>query len=86
MKCPHCGVPFHENWKWGQSQGLGGWHYRTVVCPTCKQITIELSPPLRRSETHQQWRQVHPIGSNRGPVPAEVPQQIATDYVEACQV
>ena len=28
-----------------------------------------------------QWRQVHPIGSNRGPVPPEVPKPIAADYV-----
>jgi hypothetical protein len=33
-----------------------------------------------------QWPQVHPIGSNRGPVPPEVPEQIAADYVEACLV
>jgi hypothetical protein len=33
-----------------------------------------------------QWRQVHPIGSNRGPVPPEVPEPIAADYVEACLV
>jgi hypothetical protein len=32
------------------------------------------------------WRQVHPVGSNRGPVPPEVPKAIAADYVEACQV
>jgi uncharacterized protein DUF4145 len=32
------------------------------------------------------WRQVHPVGSNRGPVPPEVPKGIAADYVEACQV
>jgi hypothetical protein len=34
----------------------------------------------------RQWRQVHPVGSNRGPVPPEVPEPIAADYVEACRV
>jgi hypothetical protein len=29
---------------------------------------------------------VHPVGSNRGPVPPEVPKPIAADYIEACQV
>jgi len=33
-----------------------------------------------------EWRQVHPVGSNRGPVSPEVPKPIAADYVEACQV
>jgi Domain of unknown function (DUF4145) len=37
-------------------------------------------------EKETKWRQVHPIGSNRGPVPPEVPEPIAADYVEACQV
>jgi Domain of unknown function (DUF4145) len=34
----------------------------------------------------RQWRQVQPVGSNRGAVPPEVPEPIAADYVEACQV
>jgi len=29
---------------------------------------------------------VHPVGSNRGPAPREVPKSIAADYLEACQV
>jgi len=91
MKCPHCGVYFHDNWvtgsidrgsrkKYGGDEEpvKTGWHYRTAICPKCKELTIE----LMRNE----WRQVHPVGSNRGPVPPEVPKSIATDYVEACLV
>jgi hypothetical protein len=44
-------------------------------------MIIEICPPLR-----PEWRQVHPIGSNRGPVPPEVPKPIAADYIEACVV
>ncbi len=29
---------------------------------------------------------VYPVGANRGPVPKEVPDAIAADYVEACNV
>lgn len=32
------------------------------------------------------WRQVYPVGANRGPVPTEVPGKIAQDYIEACNV
>jgi hypothetical protein len=91
MKCPHCGVHFHDNWitgsidrgikrtyGGGKEQAKPGWHYRTALCPNCKKLTIEIMG--------NRWRQVHPIGSNRGPVPAEVPKAIATDYVEACGV
>jgi hypothetical protein len=88
-----------------------GWHYRTALCPECKQMTIELSPPLSQElreqlgnkvkntnmhlmgnvsdrfvQSNSEWRQVHPIGSNRGPVSPEVPPPIAADYVEACNV
>jgi hypothetical protein len=109
MKCPHCGKHFHGNWSVASIEWGGGttrWQYRTAVCPACRKITIELSPPperrpvfeegelLKKGEVLQegevlkerQWRQVHPVGSNRGPVPPEVPEPIAADYVEACQV
>ena len=86
MKCPHCGVHSHNEWNMVTNSRLGGWHYRSAVCPACKQRTIELSPPTKQKQKHPRWRQVHPIGSNRGPVPPEVPKAIAADYVEACRV
>jgi Domain of unknown function (DUF4145) len=90
MKCPHCGIHFHDNWTAGSItrgtyQGKPadtGWRYRTAVCPECKKETIELAD----SRFSDGWRQVHPVGSNRGPVSPEVPKPIATDYVEACRV
>jgi hypothetical protein len=35
---------------------------------------------------NSEWRQVFPVGANRGPVPPEVPPDIAQDYIEACNV
>jgi Domain of unknown function (DUF4145) len=32
------------------------------------------------------WVQIYPVGTNRGPVPPEVPEHIARDYIEACRV
>jgi Domain of unknown function (DUF4145) len=74
-----------------------GWLYRTALCPNpkCSKLTIEISALLSKPKpgsTREQinslrkWRQVHPIGSNRGPVPSEVPKAIAADYVEASVV
>ena len=34
----------------------------------------------------EDWRQVYPIGANRGPVSPVVPPEIADDYIEACNV
>src|SRR5262252_1759595 len=102
MKCPHCGIHFHDNWVTGSiDRGVGatyggdkepvqtGWLYRTAICPGCSELTIELStPPTHElvggtpeekhafAKGHREWGQVHPIGSNRGPVPPEVPEPI----------
>jgi hypothetical protein len=67
------------------------WQYRTAICPDCKKTTIELAAPVPArtgplADSQRRWRQVHPVGSNRGPVAPEVPKPIAADYVEACQV
>lgn len=85
MICAHCRTSFHDNWdpegllRYGR---LGKWRYRTAHCPACDKWIIEIgehADPMR-------WRQVYPVGSSRGPVPGEVPKDIAKDYVEACMV
>ncbi|MCC8954113.1 DUF4145 domain-containing protein [Bradyrhizobium sp. Pear77] len=93
MKCPHCGIDFHDVWQltWlsRDSQALsdseGTWISRNAVCSRCARPTIELGQ-ASRSPDDVVWRQVHPIGAKRGPVPAEVPASIAQDYIEACNV
>jgi hypothetical protein len=63
------------------------------ICPPLRSdIMNQIDQLTTRDEQQQtiqrlgQWRQVLPIGSNRGPVPPEVPEPIAVDYVEACRV
>jgi hypothetical protein len=97
MKCPHCSINFHDNWvedhlERGQywirtiAEGQQGWwKYRSAHCPGCDEITIELAL-VEEGNLLLDWRQVHPIGANRGPVPADVPPEISRDYVEACNV
>ena len=66
------------------------WSYRTALCPECDELTVEISETKWNVEAQKyvytEWRQYHPFGSNRGPVPLEVPPVIARDYIEACQV
>jgi hypothetical protein len=97
MKCPHCSIHFHDNWdlkyiERGRNNvpaitdgSKGYWMYRSAHCPGCRNFIIELAPGADQ-EPLTPWRQVYPIGANRGSVPTEIPVLIAQDYVEACNV
>jgi uncharacterized protein DUF4145 len=99
VKCPHCSIHFHDNWQHqafsrnnGHLQGPSGndriiWIYRSAECPSCKDVTIEVGmQAVNGGSLKGVWRQIYPIGANRGPVPRDVPPEIAEDYVEACNV
>jgi hypothetical protein len=97
MKCPHCSIHFHDNWSLAyfdrsnsylQTEVDGkkvSWMYRSALCPECRDFTIEIT--LGKDQIPVRiWRQVYPIGANRGPVPTDVPGSISLDYIEACNV
>lgn len=92
MRCPSCGVHFHDNWimQHFARHNFVDWVYRTAVCPGqhCPQpMTIQIAPWDDRTQTiAEAWRQIEPATTNRGPVPNEVPVGIAGDYIEACKV
>jgi len=99
MKCPHCTIRFHGNWVvhsfvrsdnfvvgLNPSKTPEWWKYRSVSCPDCNDVTIEIARFDHVGNPLEDWRQVYPIGANRGPVPPEVPEKIAEDYIEACSV
>lgn len=83
MKCPHCSTSIHENWD-GNNLVRGNqyipWSYRTLVCPECRELVIEVR------QQGEEFSLLWPRGANRGPVPSEVPPDIANDYKEACNV
>ena len=84
MKCPHCTINIYENWDTNSLHRFGNtlnWLYRSAQCPECKKLTIQ----FKRGD-EEEWRQVFPFGSNRGPIPPDVPQSLAVDYEEACLV
>jgi hypothetical protein len=88
LKCPHCTIAFHENWDPGSflwDRKGTGWAFRVALCPSCKEHTIQIIYAAPGSQP-QNWITVVPAGVNRGPVPAEIPADIAQDYKEACAV
>lgn len=52
-------------------------------CPECDGWIVQYRS---LDDDNMNWRFIEPDGVNRGPVPPEVPTNIAGDYVEACNV
>jgi hypothetical protein len=99
MKCPHCAVEIHAEamWVYLGEDSEGQWSIEQYLCPNpdCNRRIFYLvmgsqevdfhSSLIGFDETKKRFL-VHPKGSNRPPVPPQVPQKLADDYVEACIV
>lgn len=96
MKCPHCLVAFHENWR---QTVLGddadsSWLVETTICPACERMTVALVKALKLVEygggvlgyNPLSKTYVRPKGVARAPVPVEVPSEIAALFFEAVAV
>ncbi|MET4328333.1 hypothetical protein ABIB80_004164 [Bradyrhizobium sp. i1.15.2] len=95
MKCSHCTIAFHDNWQveyWMRGKQVlradanTHWIYRSAICPSCGGRILEVTTAEDSTNPELPWRQIYPVGANRGPVPVEVPSTIAEDYTEACNV
>lgn len=98
MKCPHCLVEFYSNVGWLHlgNDKEGHWAIEKYSCPNpdCNKFIVYLV------QGHPRWGEgklsgidpvnkrflVNPRGSNRPPVPPEVPTDFTEDYIEACRV
>ena len=67
---------------------LTPWRVNFMTCPECRKDILQLggSTGPNVNSPVQDWNQVFPTGSNRGPVPKEVHPDIAADYSEAALV
>lgn len=97
MQCPHCLSHFHESWT-HQAITVGedrlGWAVSYTVCPACKRTVLELGRARLTGRSHGAIvagstvpvRLIYPKTISRSPIPAEVPKEFVTDYLEACLV
>jgi hypothetical protein len=94
MKCPHCLENIHETFHQVNlcvpppPGGLvtdvdGMWSAQSGLCPACKRAIIFL---LAAKPGATQQRLVHPKGIARAPLSPDIPEEVATDYREACLV
>ncbi len=93
MKCPHCLTAFHDN---RQAHHLGedatsSWDLYWRTCPECRKFIFSLFERYERyrlghsTNYHRSREQLcYPKGISRAPLPAEVPEDFASDYREAC--
>ena len=93
MKCPHCLEGFHDN---REVSVLGEDKYsrfRLVKrhCPECHRFIFSIVHEWDRYGSEPNYlyhsnRQIlcYPKAMSRSPLPAEVPEDFATDYTESC--
>jgi len=87
MKCPHCSITVHvqpSDRYIDYHNTYTGYAVRACLCPACGKYILWLGQGEYRAASD--WQLIEPPGSNRGPVPIEVPRHVAEDYVEACTV
>jgi Domain of unknown function (DUF4145) len=100
MKCPHCLVEFYAvavNYLIGKDVDAQ-WGIRKYKCPNpkcAKDIYYLIENGIYKDQFDRTFvieddikslRLIRPKGSNRSPVPTEVPKEIIEDYNEACLV
>jgi Domain of unknown function (DUF4145) len=97
MQCPHCLENFHDTWT---SVCLGHdnegcWVAAKTLCPACGRMVVTFGTSHVTLTPYQIYRDsnfvalpvlVRPKGISRAPLPAEVPEDFACDYREACLV
>jgi hypothetical protein len=98
LTCPHCLVAFKSEWNLIElgSDRDARWRLDTTECPTCDRLVMRLMQfetvpglePLRGvlPTKLKAERMIWPKATARVPVPATLPQALADDYTEACNV
>jgi hypothetical protein len=100
MKCPHCTVEIHpsfvtEHIAAGEYISREGGHaysfeVATMSCPSCRKAIVnlrrQLAGPRPGSKIVESEYMVYPQQASRPPAPAEVPEDLAQDFNEACAV
>lgn len=79
MKCPHCLQGFHDNKHYVELGSDRYFQFHAVVrnCPECEKAIFSIN--YGPNEVL-----FYPKAISRSPLPVEVPNEFAEDYIEAC--
>ena len=85
MKCRHCSVEFHDHWTHIQTLVEVGGYFSLgqTKCPACQKLHVAY---IREQQFRIGGAFLYPRAVSREPVDPTVPQALATDYLEACNV
>jgi hypothetical protein len=98
MQCPHCLVHFHEQWTYQfiVKDRESFWGIASTICAACNRAVLTRGTMYalkdgRGLEHHEPvpgafTTLVYPKGVSRVALPAEIPEEFAADYKEACLV
>ena len=100
MKCPHCSITIHVDWKTSplalSETRSGNWGVKATVCPNCREPIIKLgvingyvtnsSGIIGYEINDQKSFLAHPKFPRRTPIGDAIPPSFKSDYVEACDV
>lgn len=95
MKCPHCQIQIHPGFEdeWLNRSNLLGatekrrttYSVRHMVCPSCSEAIIFLHQH-RQGLDNPKVMMIYPKAMQRSKAPSVVPEELATDFNEACVV
>jgi hypothetical protein len=92
VKCPHCNHDIHAQIRFARldNEFIQNWSVSWQSCPNCQKIILWLNRHSLGSRLHQgsveEVVAVYPRSTARAPLPPEVPELFAKDYLEACAV
>ncbi len=97
IKCAHCAVSFRSLVEFArlEQDHESYWFVEKQLCPECRNFNLFLVSAAASNrgalrpyhdENVVSRRLIRPRGTNRDPIPPEVPSQYAQDYLEACLV
>lgn len=93
MKCPHCLESFHEDFETKRLEKDSEFdHYvKYCICPSCEKMIIFVLEEKNvnmggLSRRFYKETLAKPKNISRNPIPKEVPEKYANDYLEACTI
>ena len=91
MKCPHCFIAIHVNWRVTGIHTFHAhdgpqWLAKAVACPSCRQPIIKLATDSTFENILQHEYFVYPRFLTHAPADKVVPDTLGKDYAEACNV